>query len=98
MLPPELQSFSRLPFWSGLFFLLAVAILLYSVWSLGRRRHRQDLYYLLLGAYLMAVQLPEVIPSVAQGLHLSFSSLGFTPRLFVALPAVVLFVMGVRSR
>jgi hypothetical protein len=98
MLPPELQAFSRLPFWHLLFFLLSVAILVYSAWSLSHRGGRQSVYYLLLGAYLVVVQLPEVLPPVGEALHLSFSSLGFTPRFFVALPAVVLFIMGVRYR
>ncbi len=98
MLPPELQSFSRLPFWHALFFLLSAAIVLYSGWTLARRRRRQELYYLLLGGYLVAVQLPEVFPSIDPGSHLNLGSMGFTPRFFVALPAMVLFVLGVRSR
>ncbi len=98
MLPPELQAFSRLPFWNLLFFLLSIGIVLYSLWFLNRTRQRQYLYYLLLGGYLMVVQLPEVVPSFGQSLHFELSKMAFTPRFFVALPAMVLFVLGVRAR
>jgi len=97
MLPPELQSFSRLPFWGVLFFALAVGVLLYSGWSLRRVGGRQNLYFLLMGAYLVLAQLPEVVPSVGDATHLGFSTLGFAGRFFMALPAVVLFIMAVRS-
>ncbi|MGI5835894.1 MAG: hypothetical protein ACOX87_05295 [Chloroflexota bacterium] len=98
MLPPAIQEFSSQPIWSILFLLLAVAIVLYSAWSLLRMRRRQDLYYLLLGLYLTAVQLPAAVPSFAQSVGMGQPVEGLLPRLLVATPAIALFVLGVRAR
>jgi hypothetical protein len=99
ILPPELQAFSRLPFWNLLFFLLAVGIVGYSAWALWRRRERPDVYYLLLGLYLMAFQAPIVFPTLGQTLGVSFPLGGdFTSRFVTAVPVMVLFVLAVRSR
>lgn len=94
MLPPALEAFARLPFWNALFLLLAAAVVVYSVWALVRRRRRQDLYYLLLGVYLGAFQLPSVLHS--PGINLADAA--FPLRFALALPPVALFVLGVRAR
>ncbi|MHB1159539.1 MAG: hypothetical protein ACYC3V_04300 [Chloroflexota bacterium] len=98
MLPPALEAFSRLPFWNALFLLLPLSIVAYSGWALARRRQRQDLYYLLLGLYLVVVQLPIVFPLLSQPFLLDLHPLEFSSRFFVALPAIALFVLGVRAR
>lgn len=98
MLPPALEAFSRLPIWNALFFLLAVVVVLYSGWSLGRRRRRQDLLYLLLGLYLMVAQLPTLSPPLGHALGLDLSKAEFPLRFALALPALVLFILGVRAR
>ncbi len=97
-LPPALESFARLPLWNILFLLLAVGVILFSGWSAWRRRRRQDLLYLLLGFYLMVVQLPIAFSSIGEALHVSASTLDFTPRFLLALPAMLLFVLAVRAR
>lgn len=98
MLPSALQEFSRQPFWSSLFLLLAAAIALYSGWSLLRGRKRHDLYYMLMGLYLSAVQLPTVNPSLGRAIGVGQPLDGLLPRVLVATPAVALFVLGVRAR
>jgi hypothetical protein len=98
VIPPALEAFSRLPFWSFLFVGLAAALAVFSGWSLWRRRDRQDFYYLLLGIYLLLVLPPLALPAVASELSLDTSRIGLGERLIVALPAITLFVMGVRSR
>ncbi len=98
MLPPALEGFSRLPFWNILFLLLAAAIVAYSGRSLIRRRHRQDLYYLLLGVYLMLFLMPEAFPSLGRAIGFDLLHAGFSQRFGLALPAITLFVLGVRAR
>ena len=98
VLPPALQQFSQQPFWSYLFLLLSVAIALYSGWSLLCWRRRQDLYYLLMGLYLTAVQLPAFSPSLGRAIDVGPHLNGLLPRTLVAAPAVLLFVLGVRAR
>jgi hypothetical protein len=98
-LPPELQAFSRLPIWNVLFLLLALGIAAYSGWSLWRHRERADLYYLLLGVYLLAFQAPVVFPSIGQTLGVSCPLSGdFTSRFVSALPPIGLFVLAIRAR
>ncbi len=98
MLPPALEEFARQPIWSTLFLLLALAVTLFSGWSLLRSRKRQDLYYLLLGLYLTAAQLLLAFPSFRQMLGISWTIDGLLPRLLVAAPAIALFVLGVKAR
>ncbi len=97
-LPPGLDAFSRLPIWSPLFLLLAAGIAVYSGWSLWRERQRADLYYMLLGVYLLAVQLPTAVPAVGLALGVTCPlSGGLTNRLLLAVPVVVLFVLASRE-
>jgi hypothetical protein len=98
VLPPALEAFSRLPFWSFFFVGLAAALAVFSGWSLWRRRDRQNFYYLLLGIYLLVMISPLVLPAVASELSLNTSRIGLGERLILALPAITLFVMGVRAR
>ena len=98
MLPSALEQFSRLPFWHGLFLLLAVVVTFYSAWSLARGRKRQDLYYLLLGLYLVAIQLPIAFPSLGSYLGMGQPVTESSIRFLLATPAVVLFVLGIRAR
>jgi hypothetical protein len=77
---------------------MAAALAVFSGWSLWRRRDRQNFYYLLLGIYLLFVVPPLVLPSVASELGLSTFHFGLGERIIVALPAITLFAMGVRSR
>lgn len=98
MIPPALESFSRMPFWGFLFVGLAAALAVFGGWSLLRRRQRQDLYYFLLGLYLLITIPVLTIPAVPQELGLDAAGLGLGQRLIVALPAIALFVMAVRAR
>lgn len=98
VLPPALEAFSRLPFWSIFFLLLAVAVAACSAWSFSRHRQRQDLFYMLLGLYLFAVQLPAVLPSLGEGLWAGQPLPGSTLGILLAIPAVLLFILGVRAR
>lgn len=98
VLPPALEAFSRLPFWSILFLLLAVAVAAYSAWSFSRHRQQQDLFYMLLGLYLFVVQLPVVFPSLGEGLRASQPLPGSALGILLAIPAVLLFILGVRAR
>ena len=97
MLPPELEAFSRLPFWNALFLTLAVAVAVHSGWMLSRRRERQDLYYLLTGLYLIAIEAPIVFPDVPRSLGLEPPVPGSPVSIALALPAVALFILGLRS-
>lgn len=97
-LPPELQAFSRLPIWNSILFLLAVGIVVYSGWSFWRQRQRGDLYYLLLGVYLIAFQAPIDFPFVGQALGVSCPLSGnFASKFLVVLPAAALFILAVRA-
>ena len=97
-LPPELQAFSRLPIWNSLFFLLAAGIVAYGGWSFWRQRQGADLYYLLLGIYLIAFQAPIDFPFIGQALGISCPLSGnFASRFLVVLPAAALFILAVRS-
>ena len=98
-LPAGLDAFARLPIWSPLFMLIAAGIVVYSGWSLWRRRQRADLYYMLLGLYILAVQLPAAVPAVAVALGIT-CPLGsdMSSRLLVAAPVVGLYVLAVRAR
>jgi hypothetical protein len=98
MIPPALEAFSRMPFWSFLFVGLAAALAGFGGWSLWRRRGKQDFYYFLLGLYLLVVLTILAIPGVSQELNLNVAKIGLGERLIVAAPAIVFFVMGVRSR
>lgn len=98
-LPPALDAFVRLPVWSPLFLLLAAGIALYGGWSLLRSRQRADLYYMLLGLYLLAVQLPAAVPAVAVALGITCPLSGdMSSRLLVAAPVIVLYILAVRAR
>ena len=93
-----LESFSRLPFWSPLFLVLAAGITVYSGWSLWRSRERADLYYALLGLYLIAVLLPTAVPAVGLALGITCPlSGGLTNRILLVVPVIVLFVLAGRS-
>ncbi len=99
VLPPELQAFSRLPVWNTLFFMLAAGIALFAGWSLWRERRRADLYYLLLGLYLVAFQAPAIFPALEPALGISWSWNGdFASRFAAGLPVIGLFILAVRAR
>lgn len=98
MLPAELAAFSRLPIWNVLFLLLAMAVAGYSAWSLVLRRQRQDLYYLLAGLFLAAGQLLIVFPPLDRAVLLGQPVAGSSPGILLAVPAALLFVLGVRAR
>ncbi len=87
-----------LSFWSALFLLLAVAIAAYSGWSLRRQRQRQDLYYLLLGVYLAATQLPAVFPDIDRAMFGGRPVAGSPLGIGLAIPAVALLILGLRAR
>lgn len=97
MLPPAIEAFTNLPFWNTLFLLMALAVAVYFGSSLRRTGRRQDLYYTLLGAYLAVVQLPEVFPDAFRLLGITTPALDSPPGLVLALPAVALFILGVRA-
>lgn len=98
IVPPELEAFSRLPIWNSLFFLLAVGIVGYSGWSYWRHRQRADLYYLLLGFYLVAFQAPTDFPFVGQALGITCPLSGnFASKFLVLLPAAALFILAARA-
>ncbi len=98
MIPPALEAFSRMPFWSYLFVGLAAMLAGFGGWSLWHRRHRQDFYYLLLGLYLLITIPALAVPAVSRELGLDIAQLGLGHRLIVAMPAIALFVLGVRAR
>ncbi len=97
-LPAGLEAFTRLPFWSPLFLLLSAGIAAYSAWSLWRGRQRADLYYMVLGLYLLAVQLPTAVPAVGLALGVTCPlNGGLTNRLLLAAPVIALFVLASRE-
>lgn len=97
-LPAGLQAFARLPIWSPLFLLLAAGIVVYSAWSFYRTRARSDVYYMLLGLYLVAVLLPSAVPAVAVATGVTCPLNGdLTSRLLLAAPVIVLFVLASRA-
>lgn len=98
MLPPAIEAFARLPVWNTVFLLIAMGVAVYCGLAYRASQHRQDFFYMLLGLYLAAVQVPIVFPSPGQATGADSYLPGSGMSFLVVIPALVLLVLGVRAR
>lgn len=91
----NLKDFLPTISWNSLAALLALGLVLYGAWSLWRYHKRQDLFAMLLGLYLAALQLPLAIPALGQAFGVTCPLSGDLPsKLVTVAPAAALFLLA----